>query len=165
MFADAVHGWVGRGETTFSRRHFKAIYRVPPIRTRRIGHQGGFLGLPVLCPLLLPGGLNTALALRTQHPAAWKLCLGCNISLEEKCVTPSGVRVPNGKQRCARLLQVARKRTTIEAESPREDPTLICRFPQNDGLLSRVPIWRIRFDNRQQRQAGLVLPSRERCCS
>src|SRR2546428_6055304 len=37
VLADAVHGWVGRGETTFSRRHFKAIYRVPPIRTRRIG--------------------------------------------------------------------------------------------------------------------------------
>ena len=56
-----------------------------------------------------------------QHPAAWKLYLSCNIFAEEKCVTLSSVRYWDRKQRCARLFQVARKRTTVEMESPGED--------------------------------------------
>ncbi len=43
-------------------------------RTRRTGlPKAVSLGLPVLCPTLLPGGLDSASCRLPQHPAAWKL--------------------------------------------------------------------------------------------
>jgi len=52
---------------------------------------------------------------------AWKLYLSCNILTEEKYVTPSCVRQWDRKQRRARLSEVARERTAVEMEPPRED--------------------------------------------
>jgi hypothetical protein len=52
--------------------------------------QGGFPGLPVLRPLFLPGGHDTALPCLPQHPAAGKLYPNYNIVFEEKHVTFSG---------------------------------------------------------------------------
>jgi hypothetical protein len=56
-----------------------------------------------------------------KPPAAWKLYLSCNIFAEEKRVIVSRVRQRDPKQGCARLFQVARKRTTVEMESLGED--------------------------------------------
>ncbi len=90
-----------------------AISRVPTVHTD-LSHrltQGGFLGLPVLSPTLLPGGLDAASSLLSQHPAARKPYLDCNIFAREKCV-----RYCDRQQRCSRLFQVARKRPTDEMD-------------------------------------------------
>ncbi len=83
--------------------------------------QGGFLGLPVLCPALFPGGHDAASRRLPQHPAAWDLYLSGKIFVEEKRIILSNVRYWDRKQRNARLFQVARKRTTVEMESPGKD--------------------------------------------
>ena len=114
---------IGTSPTPISQMSFLAIARVLTIRTDS-SHgftQGGFLGLPVLCPTLLPGGHDAALCCLPQHPAAWDLYLSGNIFVEEKRVILSSVGYWDRKQRCARLFQVARKRTTVEMESPGED--------------------------------------------
>jgi hypothetical protein len=50
--------------------------------------QGGFLGEPVLCPTLLPDGLDAALGVLLQHPRARKLYLSSNILEEEEMRDP-----------------------------------------------------------------------------
>jgi hypothetical protein len=49
--------------------------------------QGGFLGLPVLYPALLPGGHDAALCCVPQHPATWDPNLRCNIFAEVRSTT------------------------------------------------------------------------------
>jgi len=83
--------------------------------------RGGFPGLHVLCPLSLPGGHDAALRCLPQHPAAGKVHPKCDMFLEEKRVTLSGVRYWDLKQGRARLVQVASKGTTVELESLGED--------------------------------------------
>lgn len=51
-------------KSQFGRHHCLGTSRVPAIRTHSTHGftQGGFLGQSVICPLLLPGGLNAATA-------------------------------------------------------------------------------------------------------
>ena len=74
---------------------------------------------------------------------------------------PFQIRYWDRKQRCARLFQVARKRTTVEMESPGEDGCRHVASPRNVGHPRQATASITRTDTPPRCAQCPVLPGRE----